>query len=151
MLSLLANIGSIAGFVATLVTWWSAQRSKQYYLLVGRVPEQIEELQDRIIELANAIDPDVNRQDRLRALKAVRIAVESIARNIGRRHRDEFLALKDTIRKIEKEKPLDEGALYDIWTEAHALAIKARNVVEDSKFTRGSILDDLWTKAASLR
>jgi len=138
-LSLLANLGSLVGLAATLWTAWSAYRSKRYYLLVGRVPDQIEDLQNSTSELVDVNnDPEAKRRDRLRALKEVRIALESIARNIGWRHRSEFLDLKARITKIEKEEPLDPDILDDVWAEAEALAGKAEEIVRDSKFARGS-------------
>lgn len=153
-LSLLANIGSLVGLGATLWAAWSAYRSKRYYLIVGRVPEQIEELQDSTSELVEANnDPDADRKDRLRALKHVRIALESIARNIGWTHgksldliarnvswvhRSEFLDLKSRIRRIEQQDVLDSETLEDVWAEAEALARKTQEIVRDSKFVRGS-------------
>lgn len=154
-LSFWANIGSIAGFLATLWTAWSAYRSKRYYLLVGRVPEQIEELQNRTSELAEVNNnPDATRTDRLRAIKHVRVSLESIARNIGWKHtswildllarstgwisRSDFADLKSKIKKIEQEDSLDPVTLDDIWAESEALAEKAHNIVRDSKFVRGS-------------
>lgn len=127
------------GLAATLWTAWSAYTSKRYYLLVGRVPDQIEDLQNRTSELVDVNnDPEAERRDRLRALKKVRIALESIARNIGWRHKSEFLDLKARITKIEKEEPLDPDTLDDVWAEAEALAGKAEEIVRDSKFARGS-------------
>jgi hypothetical protein len=139
MLSFLANLGSLVGLAATLWTAWSAYRSKRYYLLVGRVPDHIESLRASTSDLVNAInDPDAERRDRLRALKGVRIALESIARNIGRTYRSEFLDLKAKIKDIETEEPLDPRILEHIWAEAEALADRAKEVVRDSKFARGS-------------
>lgn len=154
-LSFWANIGSIAGFLATLLTWFWAYRSRRYYLLVGRVPEQIDELQKRTSELAEVNNnPDATRKDRLRALKHVRVSLESIARNIGWKHasrirdrlarstgwisRSEFADLKSKIKKIEQEDTLEPETLDDIWAESEALAEKAHNIVRDSKFVRGS-------------
>lgn len=154
-LSLLANIGSLVGLAATLWTAWSAYRSKRYYLLVGRVPEQIDDLQDSTSELIDANNsPEADRRDQLRALKNVRIALESIADNIGWKHssqsldllarntgwvrRSEFLDLKSKIEKAERKESLDSNTLDNIWAEAEALARKAREIVRNSKFTRGS-------------
>lgn len=87
----------------------------------------------------HAVDsPEAERRDRLRALKEVRIALESIARNIGWRYKSEFLDLKDRITKIEKEEPLDPDTLDEVWAEAEALAGKAEEIVRDPKFARGS-------------
>ena len=138
-LSFLANLGSLVGLAATLWTAWSAYRSKRYYLLVGRVPDQIEDLQASTSELVDINnDPEAERRDRLRALKEVRIALESIARNIGWRHKSEFLDLKARITNIEQQEPLDPDTLDDVWAEAEALAGKAEEIVRDSKFARGS-------------
>jgi hypothetical protein len=138
-LSFFANLGSLVGLAATLWTAWSAYRSKRYYLLVGRVPDQIEDLQNSTSEPVDVNnDPEAERRDRLRALKEVRIALESIARNIGWRHKSEFLNLKARITKIEEEEPLDPDTLDDFWAEAEALAGKAEEIVRDSKFARGS-------------
>jgi hypothetical protein len=99
-------------------------------------------------------NPDADRKDRLRALKDVRIALESIASNIGWKHRSqfldllarnvgwmrrsEFLNLKSRIQSIEQKPTLDPETLDDVWAEAEALAGKAREIVRDSKFSRGS-------------
>jgi hypothetical protein len=137
-LSFWADLGSLVGLAATLWTAWSAYRSKRYYLLVGRVSEQIEKLQASTSALIEHNDPSADRKDRLRALKGIRVALESIARHVGRQHRDEFRALEAKIQKIEQEEFLDSDELDEIWAEAEVLATKADALVRDAKFTRGS-------------
>jgi uncharacterized coiled-coil DUF342 family protein len=122
---------------------------------VGRVPQQIDHLQNSTSELVNAYNaPNADRQELLRALKQVRTALESIARNIGWKYgsklldliarniswvrRSKFLDLKSRIEKIEQNESLDPEALDDIWAEAEALATKADEIVKDAKFARGS-------------
>jgi predicted nuclease with TOPRIM domain len=103
------------------------------------VPEKIQDLQDSTTKLVEANnDPKADRKDKLRALKHVRIALESIARNIGWKHKAGFQNLKNRIERVENQDSLDANTLDDIWAEAEALARKAREVVRDSKFARGS-------------
>lgn len=136
-LSFWANLGSLVGLGATLWTAWSAYRSKRYYLLVGRVPEHVEGLRAGIRNLAVAnSDPDAERRERLIALKMIRVALESVARNIGRRHRGEFDSLKKRIGQIEQSDPLNPEKLDDIWAESQALASKAEEIVKDEKFAQ---------------
>ena len=105
---------------------------------MGRVPEQIESLRASTSALVEHSDSDSDRKQQLRALKGVRVALESIARHIGRRHRDEFTDLKREIQKIEREESLDSAMLDEIWAEAEVLAVKAEQIVKNAKFKRGS-------------
>lgn len=74
-LSFLANLGSLVGLAATLWATWHAYQSKAYYLLIGRVPENINVLRESASELAAANrNPPSERRERL-------VALESIARN----------------------------------------------------------------------
>lgn len=132
-----ANLGSLVGLGATLWTAWSAYRSRRYYLLVGRVPEHVEALRagTRDLAIANG-DPDAERRDQLIALKNTRVALESIARNIGRKHKRGFITLRDRIEAVEQNDPLDPNELDNIWAEAEALANKAQEIVRDEKFAR---------------
>jgi folylpolyglutamate synthase/dihydropteroate synthase len=138
-LSFWANVGSIAGFLATLLTWFWAYRSRRYYLLVGRVPEYIERLRESTERLAvsnNAANRD--RSEILRALKRVRESVESIRRNMSWRKRSDFESLTNQIRQIENADSLDPNVIDEVWTEAQALANRADDIVQDRKFTQGS-------------
>lgn len=136
-LSFWANLGSLVGLSATLWTAWSAYRSKKYYLLVGRVPEHVEALRigTRDLAVANG-DPDAERRDQLMALKNTRVALESIARHIGRKHKREFTYLRNRIETVEQNDPLDPNELDNIWAEGEALANKAEEIVRDEKFTQ---------------
>lgn len=138
-LSFFANLGSLVGLAATLWTAWSAYRSKQYYLLVGRVPEHIDALRKSTNRLAlsnNARTRD--RSEILNALKQVREAAESIRRNVGWSNREDFGNLVDRIRQLEKAKSFAPNVIDEIWTEGNALADRAESIVQDRKFTRGS-------------
>lgn len=139
ILAFLANLGSLVGLAATLWAAWRAYRSKRYYLLVGRVPENIDALRTSASELAAANrNPSSERRERLIALKNMRVALESIARNIGRKHRGEFEELHRWIKKIEQNASLNPDELDDVWAEGEALASKAEEIVSDHKFARGS-------------
>lgn len=81
-------------------------------------------------------DPDAERRERLIALKMIRVALESIARNIGRKHSRAFNDLKERIGQIEQNDPLNPEELDDIWAESQALASKAVEIVKDEKFTQ---------------
>ena len=138
-LSFWANIGSIAGFLATLLTWFWAYKSRRYYLLVGRVPDHIERLRQGTNRLAvsnNARDRD--RGDILRALKLVREATESIRRNVSWTERRDFANLLNQIRRLEGVNSFDPTVIDEIWAEGEALADRADALVQDGKFTRGS-------------
>jgi len=87
------------------------------------------------LAIANS-DPDAERRERLIALKMVRVALESIARNIGRKHRGTFNDLKKRIGQIEQSGPLNPEQLDDIWAESQALASKAEEIVKDEKFAQ---------------
>lgn len=138
-LSFLANLGSLAGLAATMWTAWSAYRSKRYYLLVGRVPDHIEDLRRSTNRLAvknNALARD--RGEILSALKHVREATESIRRNVSWTERGDFGSLVNQIRQIEQSNTLDANTIDEIWAEGEALANRAEALVQDRKFTRSS-------------
>lgn len=138
-LSFWANIGSIAGFLATLLTWIWAYRSRRYYLLVGRVPDHIERLRKSTNRLAISNNTPVrDRAEILRALKQVREATESIRRNVSWTERGNFGNLVNQIRQVERANSIDPNAIDEIWAEGEALANRAEALVQDRKFTRGS-------------
>lgn len=138
-LSFWANIGSIAGFLATLLTWFWAYRSRRYYLLVGRVPDHIERLRQSTNRLAilNSA-PDQDRGEILLALKQVREATESIRRNVSWTERRDFGNFVNQIRRIERANSFDPNVIDEIWAEGEALANRAEALVQDRKFARGS-------------
>jgi hypothetical protein len=138
-LSLLANIGSIAGCLATFVTWWIAYRSRRYYLLVGRVPDHIERLRRSTSQLAVSNNkPTRDRSEILHALKQVREATESIRQNVSWTRRGDFGDLVNRIRRIENSSTFDPNTVDEVWAEGEALAERAEALVQDRKFTRGS-------------
>lgn len=138
-LSFFANLGSLVGLAATLWTAWSAYRSKRYYLLVGRVPEQIRALRESTNRLATANNaPDRSRSTVLAALKHTRVAIESIRRNIGWKYRSDYSNLASKIRRVERSGTIDPRVVDDIWAEAEALSNQAESIVQDRKFIRGS-------------
>jgi uncharacterized protein YciI len=138
-LSFWANVGSIAGFLAKLLTWFWAHRSRRYYLLVGRVPNHIERLRQSTNRPAILNSgPDLDRSEILRALKQVREAAESIRRNVSWTERRDFANLVNQIRRIERANSLDPTVIDEIWAEGEALADRADALVQDRKFTRGS-------------
>lgn len=136
-LSFLANLGSLVGLAATLWAAWKAYQSKRYYLLVGRVPDGVKALRENTSKLAvanSSLTP--KRKEILLALKGMRVALESIARNIGRRNREEFSELKRRIKQIEQQSSLNPEELDEIYAEGEALAAKATEIVRDRKFSR---------------
>jgi hypothetical protein len=136
-LAFFANIGSLVGLAATLWTAWRAYQSKRYYLLVGRVPEQLEVLRAHAGDLARAnLDPRRPRSDVLNALKQVRVTLESIADNLGRNERKAFARLARRIRQVEQADSLDADTVSRVWAESQALASRIDETIQNRKFAR---------------
>ena len=135
LLSFLANLGSLAGLFFTVWAAWKAYQSKKYYLLVGRVPENIAALREATTHLTQALEI-TERSELLVALGEMRVASESIARNISKNDRQEFETLVDLIKEIEQRGELDLDELGDLWTIGETLALKAEELVNDAKFSR---------------
>lgn len=136
-LSFFANLGSLVGLAATLWTAWSAYRTKRYYLLVGRVPDHIEALRRSTNNLAVANNaPNRERSEILSALKQVRVATESIRRNIFWKDRGDFRNLANRIRQIEQSDSFDSNAIDEIWVEGEALSNRTEAIVQYRKLTR---------------
>jgi lambda repressor-like predicted transcriptional regulator len=138
-LAFFANIGSLVGLAATLWAFLRTWRFRRRYAIVVRVPDQAETLRrraTRLLEVNNAADR--NPADVASALKEVRVALESIARNLGSSHRADFDALERRIRQIETARAFgDVEALDEVWAESKALASKADAIVDDQKLLKG--------------
>ena len=137
-LAFLADLGSVIGFAFTCWAAWSAYRSKQYYMLLGRVPDGIRNLSSASRAFASAVgEQPLVRGDVMVALAEMRTAAESIARNIGKNHQRNFIAFAQHVRRLEARNEFDSDELEDLWATSKGLIASASSIVEDTKFTRG--------------
>ena len=135
-LDLLANLGSLAGFISALIFFFRARALRKHYLLLTRGVELLDELSRRsskLNELLNAfvfLNPTYERQIK-HELNQCRSTIKGLKSKVPLRYRQDLrrvhLAIKQAQRDFTEEKA------SDIYSELRRIADDINNHIEDAK------------------
>ena len=103
------------------------------YALTERVPREAARLREASRKLALLLKPDAPRLEVLKVLAEMKIALESIARNIGKEQGKAFVELKQYITRMEHEDPIDQSKLEKVYRDGLLLEMRAVSLAEDRK------------------
>jgi len=133
--SAIANLLEIAGFVLTVIVFFSVRRIRSFYVFKGRVPEQTETLDKHAFALSEYYREfsDSSKQIKLE-LKIAEGTVNSLRKKVDRptrRSLDRVLELIVEYNKAGLIAPQDKDDLWDVYVEMRKVVDELKNLQQD--------------------
>lgn len=130
---IVADVASIIGLALTLFVYIKLRQLWRMYALTERVPREAARLRSAAGRLSQWLIPDPPRDEVLKVLAEMKVALESIDRNIGTEHGKSYSELKKEIIKAERENPFSQSKLEKIYSKSILLVGRAESLAEDRK------------------
>ena len=136
-LDLLANLGSLAGFVSAVIIFFRARALRKHYMLLTRGVELLRDLNRHSSVLNDLLDtfiflkdPRSERQIK-DELNQSRSTIRGIKGKVPLRIRRDLYKLQRTIKQARED--VTEDRIFNVYSELRRVADDISNHVEDTK------------------
>lgn len=129
-LSFWANLGSLAGFIITVIVFLRLRYVRRDYLLLTRGQAQI----NRLRELTSEINryPDLPESDLKLVLGKCRSTLKGLGRKVKWSTWLEIRRLRSEIRGAERE--ISEENIESVFADLHRLMLELDDIIQDKKW-----------------
>ena len=136
-LDLLANLGSLAGFVSAVIIFFRARALRKHYMLLTRGVELLGDLNRHSSVLNDLLDTFILLKD-LRSERQIkdelnqsRSTIRGIKGKVPLRIRRDLYKLQRTIKQARED--VTEDRIFNVYSELRRVADDISNHVEDTK------------------